>query len=170
MADVVGNTAIQMANAPLGGKASEKTNDAQPKRKGNPILAVLGVPTFVMGDGRTYPRTTGFGPNRKAHPDGGTNETVAFIVWKPFQGCDTITQEGRIYCEKFLQDGQKKRSFSISLPFLKSAPRDAVARQTIEQVKVALRDAYRIWSMSDAAKDAPKKTETADKWIETDPE
>jgi hypothetical protein len=123
----------------------------------------------MTGDGKTYPRTTGFGNSRKPHPDGGTNETVAWVVFTPYEGL-TVTHEGRIYCEKFAENGKQKRVFSISLPFLKAERRDNAGRQAIENVKVTVRDLYRAWLASNDGKVLASKSAASsiDKWEETD--
>jgi hypothetical protein len=161
--EVVGDIARGMPHGPI-----ERTDKDKP-RKGNPILAVLGSPSFLAGDGRRYPRTTGFGSSKKPHPDGGTNETAAFVVFKPFAGLD-IAVEGRIYCERFAAEGKNKRIYSVSLTALKAERRDAPGRQAIEGVKIAVRDLYRAWITSDAAKSAVStaKVVAADRWEETD--
>jgi hypothetical protein len=161
MAELTGSTAAQMAAAPLARSGERKAST-------NPIMGLLGRPTFVQGDGKQYPRTSGWGANKKPHPDGGTNETVAFIVFRPFKGLD-LPMEGRIYCERFIEGGKSKRVYSISLPFLKVERRDASGNRAVEQVKLELRDLYRAWLASDeATKDIPASKVSSDKWEESD--
>lgn len=149
----------QMAAAPLPEK---------PAKVKTAILALLGEPVFMPGDGKTYPRQTGWGANKKPHPDGGTNETVAFVVFRPFKGLG-LALEGRIYCERFTENGKAKRVYSISLPFLKPERRDGDSNRAIEATKLAIRAAYREWQSDPTTKDAiVKQAATSDKWEETD--
>lgn len=172
MAKLPGDMAREMASVPL---ASEKTTtvDTVVASGGSmiaPLLAVLGHPSYVMGDGKEYPRTTGFGRDRKPHPDGGTNATVAFITFMPYKGLG-ITHEGRIYCERFVENGRNKRVYSISLPFLKAERRDAVSRDAIEAFKIHLRDRYRSWQTDQekaGIKPTARKAARADTWSEDD--
>jgi hypothetical protein len=154
-----------MAATPLTGKQDKMPAD-KPK---NAILALLGNPTFEAGDGRTYPRTTGWGANKKPHPDGGTNETIAFAIWRPFKGLQRELS-GRIYCERYTENGKPKRTYSVSLPFLGKAVRgDSSGNDAVEQVKIYVRDLYRQWASSDAAKASQltnKRMVRADTWTE----
>lgn len=163
---MTGEIATAMANAPLPDGPKETAN--KPKKEGNPILAILGSPQFAVGDGKKYPRQTGWGAQKKAHPDGGTNETVAWVIFKPFKGLD-LAQEGRIYCESFVRNGATVRKYSISLPFLKADKRDASGRMAIESLKLHVRDSYRKWLKSDDSKaDTNKKPASADsEWEES---
>jgi hypothetical protein len=166
MDNVTGDIARAAAAAPL----SPKQDAPKTTGKGNPLLAVLGAPTFLAGDGRTYPRTSGWGANKKPHPDGGTNETVAFVIFKPFKGLETGL-EGRIYCERYMENGKQMRSYSVSIPFFKPQRGDAAGRDAAEALKVHIRDAYRSWQGTDAAKESAakaKRTVSADKWVESD--
>lgn len=161
MAEVTGNTATQMAATPL-------TPRAERKESSNAIMRLLGRPTFVPGDGKTYPRTTGWGANKKPHPDGGTNETVAFVVFRPIKGL-TLPFAGRIYCERFIENGKNKRVYSVSFPFIntKFERLSADSNAAVEGMKSEVRDLYRAWLSSDEVKSQPAKV-TSDKWEESD--
>lgn len=154
MAEVVGSLAIGMAGAPLAGAGENVVNGKvvpDTDKKGvkggkgkNPILAYLGTPQFIAGDGKQYPRQEGWGANKKPHSGGGTNETVAFVVFKPFAGLE-LSQEGRIYCERFVEGGKNKRRYSISLPFLKADKRDGDGRRAVEDLKGTIKAQYQKW-------------------------
>ena len=144
-----GAIAQAFANAPILHTA-EKADKPAKQTKVNPILAMLGKPTFVVGDGKQYPRQVGWGNSKTLNPAGGTNETAAFVVFKPFAGLD-LALEGRIYCERFAEGDKSKRVYSISLPFMKADKRDSVGRNAIEAVKGEVRDLYRTWSKSASA-------------------
>lgn len=142
-------------------------NPLQPGQQGNPILATLGRPAFMPGDGRKYDRTTGFGNNKVKNPQGGTNETIAWVVFHPFKGSD-LTVEGRIYCERFVEDGKSKRVYSISLPFLKAERRDVASRELIESAKLVIREDYRAWTAKDGSKAKAAKPTSSGQWSESD--
>ena len=169
MADQPGDLARGMAAGPVV-KADVEQKEAPKVIKGNPLLKILGSPTFVAGDGKRYERTTGFGSSRKPHPDGGTNETVAYIIFKPFDGLD-ITAEGRIYCERFVaKDGKNKRVYSITLPMLKVERKDAKGKAAVENLKITLRNLYRESALAKAVATgaAADKPIASDRWEESD--
>lgn len=121
--------------------------DAKAKNKG--ILGILGHPRVLAGDGKQYPRTTGFRADRKPHPGGGTNETAAFFVWTLDTG---VTLEGRMYCQKFTEDGKAIEEYAVSLPFLKAEPKNAAALKATDTVKVACEDLFFKWLETPEAK------------------
>ena len=156
MSEVAGDIARQMAG--------------NTGKTGNPILATLGRPTFLPGDGRTYARTTGFGSNKTPHPQGGTNETIAWVIFKPFKGSD-LTLEGRVYLQRFVVDGKKKRVYDVALSFLKAERRDVASRQLLNAAKDEVRDLCRAWLASgNAKKETAIKADTAGQWTEEDDE
>ena len=106
------------------------------------LIAMLGEPVFRPGNGRKYPRTEGWGTNKKPHPDGGTNETAAYVIFKPFKGLD-VELEGRIYLERFTKDGKAHKRYNISLPFLTVGRSDASGSQAVEACKGTIRERYR---------------------------
>lgn len=168
MDQVVGDIARAAAAAPMPEK------DRKDKKAKNAILAVLGTPSFVMGTGKQYPRETGWGKKKTPHPDGGTNETVAFVVFRPY-GADGPTQEGAIYAETFQKENgvdlpKPKRRYSISLPFLKAGRTDAKARDLIEATKLEVRTAYRAWVSNPenlkAAAERKAKADNPTEWVE----
>ena len=162
--EVAGDLARAAAAAPMDRK-QEKGKQAEPV---NPLLAVLGAPSFVDGDGREYPRTVGFGSNKKPHPDGGTNCTAAWVIFKPFKGLDT-TMEARIYRETYPgSDGKTQRSFSVSIPFVKVDRKDGRGREAVEALKLHVRDSYRAWRKEHAPTAATKAKVSSTGWIETD--
>src|ERR1700677_2953313 len=136
--NIVGDIAKQMAALPI---VESKEPKAPKEPKGNPLLKVLGSPQFVAGDGKKYPRTTGFGSSRKPHPDGGTNETLAYIIFKPFESND-VTMEGRIYAERYVENGKRITSYSITLPMLKVERRDAKGKMQVDGLKSTLRKLF----------------------------
>jgi hypothetical protein len=164
MAEVAGDIARAAAAAPLTERKAEPV-----KAKGK-FFGWLGAALFALGDGKQYPRSTGFGSNRKPHPDGGTNETIAWITFRPAPGLE-LELQGRVYCERFMDAGKAKRVFSISLPFLKAERKDSKSRDAIETLKADLRDQYRGWLKSadhtDAVASKPATT-SAGVWSEDD--
>src|SRR5258706_352537 len=163
MADLAGTTAAQMAAAPLAARQERKAST-------NAIMRLLGAPSFIQGDGKKYKRQTGWGANKKDHPDGGTNETAAFVVFRPIKGL-TLPFVGRIYCERFVENGKNKRVYSISFPFInaKFERLNADSNAAVENMKAEVRDAYREWLKTDGASTAPAVTKASDdKWEESD--
>ncbi len=145
------------------GKARPDT-DKGSKRKS--LLSFLGQPTFIMGDGKRYPRQTGWGQNKKANPDGGTNETIGWVVFKP-TGLDGISFEGRVYLERFQKvDGvdlpKERRIYSVSLPFVTREKRNAAATEAYESACDKVLDSYLEWAKS-APAIAASTAKTAEK-------
>ena len=136
--------------------------------KVNPILAVLGTPQFVLGNGKQYPRTEGFGANRKPHPGGGTNETAAFVVFTPFVGLPAVSLEGRIYLERFVENGKNVRRYNVALSCLQTGKRDAMAAQAVEAVKIEVGELYRTWIKSAPTATTPSVKSGGVDWTETD--
>ena len=154
---------------------AEATAAAQRQRKDtkpgkvNPILAVLGSPKFVLGNGKQYPRTEGFGANRKPHPGGGTNETAAFVVFTPFVGLPAVSLEGRIYLERFVENGKNVRRYNVALSFIQTGRRYATAAAAVEAVKIEVRELYRAWLKVPAnATSAPVVKSGGVDWTEVD--
>ena len=168
MGEQPGDLARTMAAGPIV-KAEVESEKAPKVSKGNPLLKVLGSPTFVAGDGKQYERTTGFGSSRKPHPDGGTNETVAYIIFRPFDGLE-MTMEGRIYCERFVtKEGKGKRLYSITLPMLKVERKDAKGKAAIENLKITLRNLYQTSDLAKAvSKGTVERPVASDRWEESD--
>ena len=160
MAEVKGSMATQMATAPIVQHSSGK----------HPLLTMLGEPIFIPGNGKQYPRQTGWGAQKTAHPEGGTNETAASVAFKPFKGSE-ITMEGTIYLERFTKEGKARKRYNISLPFLKTSKGDAAGTVLVESFKGVLRDRYREFQADpDRKAEAEKasKVNGAGQWEETD--
>jgi hypothetical protein len=148
MAEAIGATAAAMAAAPL---ASPAQRERDSKARKNPILTALGKMGFRAGDGRKFPRQSGWGASKKDHPDGGTNETVAYVVFQPFGMLADLPIEGRIYREQWSKDGKEHRKYSISLPFLglKGNPRlSAETHAAINHLKLEIKSGYQDWAKS----------------------
>jgi len=148
-------------------KDTDKRISKERKRMENPILSKIGIPKFLAGDGRQYPRQTGWGQNKTKHPDGGTNETIAFLVFTPFE-TSNVTLEGRIYCQRYTEAGKEIEDYSVSLPFLKADRKDTASRDMIGQVQNTIRGLFEKWQMLPEAHVNPAKTaERAGRWIVT---
>jgi hypothetical protein len=165
MANETTSIGAAMANIIPMSKGTDKGKDAS-KGKGNPF-GILGSPIFVQGDGKQYARQSGWGKDKGPHPDGGTNETAVFILFRPFTGT-MLELQGRVYLERYQQNGKNVRKYSVSLPFLKAEKRDGEGRAAIERLKISLRDAYREW-IKTAPTQAPVAVQTdSPEWVETD--
>ena len=184
MAKDTGNLAREMAAAPLhgvhviDGKITLDTDKVAPKALGG-ILDVLGKPTFTLSGNVLKDRQQGWGKDKIAHKDGGLAGTYAYILFSPFQHCGGLALQGSIWCEQFDnvngvktvgKDGKEKprRTFSVSLPFLKAERRDGQGAEAIKAAKAVVEQMARSWRASIKAdpRAALAAVVSDDKWSE----
>ena len=162
---VTGDIARQMAASPIHVEPTkpEAPVERAPQRivgKANPFAAVLGPASFMNGDGRQFDRTSGWGNNKVPHKDGGTQETAAWVVFKPFKGVETGL-EGRIYKETYMENGVEVHDYSVTIPFIKVAKGDAAGTMHLQALKDAVWEQYTEWRKTNKSATSARVSKSA---------
>lgn len=140
-----------------------------PQPADNPFLAWLGKPTYLPVNGKAYPRTIGWGADKKPDPTGGTRSQVALVVFRPFKasGAELV---GKVYCERLVENGEKIRRFSVSIPFITIDRKDAQGQMALKSLKRMLREGYRLWAKSADGSKVAIQPQDVDHYDEKDDE